>query len=90
VGHRDEVENVSSIGPSASSLKRTRKGLHSFFVPRTTPGSQPTIEAKWKKIEKRAAWECIDRWWYDADIPFNAINPAYYQRMIDVLMIAAI
>jgi hypothetical protein len=85
VGHRDEVENVSSVGPSASSLKRARKGLDSFFVPRTTPGSQPTIDAKWKKIEKEVAWECIARWWYDADIPFNATNSAYYQPMIDAI-----
>jgi hypothetical protein len=48
VGHRDELENVSSIGPSVSSLKRARKGPDSFFVPRTTPGSQPTIDTKWK------------------------------------------
>jgi hypothetical protein len=73
LGHRDE--HVS--GPSASSLKRARKGLDSFFVPCTTPGSQPTIDAKWKKIEKELAWECIARWWYDADIPFNATNFAY-------------
>jgi hypothetical protein len=33
-------------------LKRARKGLDAFFVPRTSPGSQPTIDAKWKKIEK--------------------------------------
>ena len=43
LGHRDE--HVSS--PSASSLKRERKGLDSFFVPHTTPGAQPNIDAKW-------------------------------------------
>jgi hypothetical protein len=66
IGHRDE--HVSS--PSSSNLKRACKGLDSFFVPSTTPGAQPTLDAKWKKIEKEAAWECIARWWYDADIPF--------------------
>ena len=61
-GHRDEPKNVFSLGPSASNLKRTHKGLESFFVPRTTPGSQPTIDAKWKKMEKEATWECTTRW----------------------------
>eukprot|EP00253_Pinus_taeda_P027317 PITA_27317 len=40
---------------SGLNLKRTttRKGIDSFFVPRTTPSSQPTLDAKWKKIEKK-------------------------------------
>ena len=84
-GHRDEPKNVFSLGPSASSLKRTCKGVDSFFVPRTTPGSQPTVDAKWKKIEKEVAWECIARWWYDTDISFNTSNSAYFQPMIDVI-----
>ena len=74
LGYRDE----HVFGPSASSLKRAREGFDSFFVPHTTLGSQTTIDAKWKKIEKDTAWECIARWWYDANIPFNATNSAYY------------
>jgi len=33
------------------------------------------IDVKWKKIEKEVIGirECIARWWYDADIPFNAL-----------------
>ena len=54
-------------------------------MPRTTLGAQPTIDAKWKKMEKDVACECIARWWYDADIPFNATNSAYYQPMIDAI-----
>jgi hypothetical protein len=63
IAHRDE--HVSS--PSSSNLKRARKGLDSFFVPRTTPSVQPTLDAKWKNKEKKASWKCIGRWWYDAD-----------------------
>ena len=36
-------------------------------------------------MEKEVAYECIARWWYDADIPFNATNFAYYQPMIDAI-----
>ena len=77
------------MGPSSSNLKRPRRGigrgLDSFFVPRTTPGAQPTVDAKWKKMEKEAAWECIARWWYDTNIPLNATNSSYYQPMIDAI-----
>ena len=40
---------------------------------------------KWKKIEREVTWECIARWWYDADIPFNAARSIYYQPMLDAI-----
>ena len=77
------------VGSSASNFKRPRKGtgrgLDSSFVPRTTPCAHPTIDAKWKKMEKEATWECIARWWYDAEISFNATSSSYYQPMIDAI-----
>ena len=36
-------------------------------------------------METEAAWECIARWWYDADIPFNASRSIYYQPMLDAI-----
>ena len=36
-------------------------------------------------MEKEDAWECVARWWYDANIPFNATNSSYYQPMIDAI-----
>jgi hypothetical protein len=82
---REEVEHVGGSGVGASTSKRSRGNLESFLVPRTTPGAQPTIDAKWKKIEREVAWECIARWWYDANIPFNVARSAYYQPMLDVV-----
>jgi hypothetical protein len=82
---REEVEHVGGSGAGASGSKRPRVNLDSFILPRTTPGSQPTIDAKWKKMEREVAWECIARWWYDADIPFNAAKSVYYQTMLDVV-----
>ena len=76
---------MSKVQFLTSVSKRPRGNLESFFVPRTTPGAQPTIDAKWKKIEREAAWECIARWWYDADIPFNAAKSVYYQPMLDAI-----
>ena len=34
---------------------------------------------------REAAWKCIARWWYDADIPFNAAKSVYYQPMLDAI-----
>jgi hypothetical protein len=65
--------------------KRPRGNLESFLVPRTTPGAQPTIDAKWKKIEREVAWKCIARLLYDVDIPFNAATSVYYQPMLDAI-----
>ncbi len=78
-------EHVGGSGVGASASKRPRGNLESFFVPCTTPGAQPTIDAKWKKTERNAAWECIARWWYDADIPFNVAKSVYYQPMLDAV-----
>ena len=46
--HREE--HVCGSGVGASTSKRPRDNLESFFVPCTIPGAQPTIDAKWKKI----------------------------------------
>ena len=82
---REENVVVGGVGSSTSQFKKPRGSLESFFQPRTTPGAQPTIDAKWKKVEKEVAWECIARWWYDADIPFNASRSIYYQPMLDAI-----
>jgi hypothetical protein len=37
-------EHVGGSGVGVSASKRPRGNLESFFVPRTTPGAQPTIE----------------------------------------------
>jgi hypothetical protein len=36
-------------------------------------------------MENEVAWECIVRWWYDVDIPFNATNYACYQPMLNAI-----
>jgi len=83
--HRASNSNLKRPRTTPGTTPISNRGLDSYFVPRTTPGAQPTIDAKWKKMEKEAAWECIARWWYDADIPFNATNSSYYQPMIDAI-----
>ena len=49
---------------------------------------QPTLDDHWKKKYKEVAYEYIARWWYDADLPFNAARSSYYQPMWDVVIAA--
>ncbi|XP_015936600.1 uncharacterized protein LOC107462518 [Arachis duranensis] len=51
-----------------------------------TPGAQPTIKSVLQS--KEIVEKCdiaIARWMMDASVPFNAVNSAYYQSMIDAI-----
>jgi hypothetical protein len=70
---------------SSPSATQTIKEM-SFFAPRTTPGSQPCIKSALATKEMvENARNAMTRWWYDANISFNATNSPYYQTMIDVV-----
>ena len=49
--HRASNSNLKRPRSTPVTTPMSNKGLESFFVPRTTPGAQPTIDAKWKKME---------------------------------------
>ena len=82
--------------PPPSETNVSKKGsIHSFFSPQNTPSNaaasrpiQPTIDAHWKKQYRMTAHEYIARWWYDADIPFNAARSPYFQPMWDSVVAA--
>jgi hypothetical protein len=63
------IPTREEIVSSTSNSKRTR--FDSFFVPHTTPSTKPNINSKWKKMENKVVWECMARWWSDANIYFN-------------------
>jgi len=46
---------------------------------------QPTLDDHWKKELRETACDYIARWWYDADIPFNASRSPYYEPMFDAI-----
>jgi hypothetical protein len=65
------------VPPIHENQPQKRKNIQSFFSPSSTPTnassmSQPTLDNHWKKQYKESTFEYIARWWYDADIPFNA------------------
>nr|XP_025703955.1 uncharacterized protein LOC112805843 [Arachis hypogaea] len=91
----DEIERnemrqqQASRIPAPSSRKgvgKQVKGLQSFFPPAATPGAQPSIKSVLQR--KEIVEKCdiaIARWMMDASVPFNAVNSAYYQPMIDAI-----
>ncbi|KAL4326853.1 hypothetical protein AHAS_Ahas13G0041600 [Arachis hypogaea] len=91
----DEIERnemrqqQASRIPAPSSRKgvgKQLKGLQSFFPPAATPGAQPSIKIVLQS--KEIVEKCdiaIARWMMDASVPFNAVNSAYYQPMIDAI-----
>ena len=94
--HHDEGNNDNERGGSKShssvsnyNTKRKEKvgeksNIKSFFAPRTTLGSQPSIRsslASRQMVEK--ARMNFARWWYHTNIPFHAAHFVYYQETLD-------
>ncbi|KAK2979663.1 hypothetical protein RJ640_000605 [Escallonia rubra] len=90
--HDDDIEDIvvsaGSVGNAEKKKGREvvvaskRKNVSSFFAPRTTPGSQPSIKSA------MATKEMIDnaKLAYDANVPFNGAHSKYYQPMFDVAL----
>ena len=49
---------------------------------------QPTLDQHWKQELRGVACDYIARWWYDADIPFNATRSPYYEPIFDAIYAA--
>jgi hypothetical protein len=77
-GISEEGSSAASIPPSTSS----------FFVPRTTPGAQPSIRSMVKQKEKEEADKLVGKCFLWSDIPFNiAKNNPFYQPMFDAVVV---
>ncbi|XP_059075804.1 uncharacterized protein LOC131043866 [Cryptomeria japonica] len=75
--------------PSHTFGPRVRKSkIDNFFVPRTTPGAQPSLESmSWNKEVHDAGRKAICKFWYFCNIPFIAARSSYWQGMIDAVTI---
>jgi hypothetical protein len=62
------ASGTATLGPRVRKSK-----LDSYFVPRTTPGAQPSLESMgWNKEVHDAARKQICKFWYFCNIPFVA------------------
>ncbi|GLJ27231.1 hypothetical protein SUGI_0533890 [Cryptomeria japonica] len=59
---------------------------NAFFQPRTTAGSQTTLESTgWRKTVTEQAKKAIANYWYSSHTAFHASRNPYWQPMIDAI-----
>ncbi|XP_015965600.1 uncharacterized protein LOC107489358 [Arachis duranensis] len=81
-----QQQQKSRVPTPISRKGKQVKGLQSYFPSATTPGAQPTIKNVLQSKEIMEKCDiAIAKWMVDASVPFNAINSAYYQPMIDAI-----
>ncbi|XP_035540232.1 uncharacterized protein LOC108986840 [Juglans regia] len=83
------MEGQSQLSKGKGKSKESGKsvgGLSRFFAPRTTSGAQPSIKSSMSSNEMIVkAKMAVARWWYDANLPFNAAQSKFYQVAIDAM-----
>eukprot|EP00253_Pinus_taeda_P023390 PITA_23390 len=79
-----EGSGPSGAGSTAASVNPV--AASSFFVPQTTPGSQPSIGSMLKRTEKEEADNLLAKFLLWSDIPFSIIrNNHFFQPVVDVI-----
>ena len=73
-----------STGGSTSAIAAKRSVTSSFFLPRTTPRSQPSLESFNEKKRKEADM-AVRRFWYHNYLSFNYAKSHFYQPMVDAI-----
>eukprot|EP00253_Pinus_taeda_P004648 PITA_04648 len=76
-------------------MKKGDMNIKSYFTPSSPSDAHgpqasrnqmpPTLDDHWKKELRETNCDYIARWWYDANIPFNASRSPYYEPMFDAI-----
>jgi hypothetical protein len=74
----------STTGPSTSAV---RSSTSPFFVSRSTPGGQPSIQSLIKRKEMEDADKLVAKCFLWSDIPFNIANNPFYHSMFEAAAI---
>lgn len=92
-GDSDTNEEVQEVQPRPTPTSTLNTGKRkasippdSFFAPRTTPCSQPTLRSvlSSKQAVHRAKM-AIARWFFDSNLPFHATKSPYFQAAADAI-----
>ncbi|XP_061958962.1 uncharacterized protein LOC133680161 [Populus nigra] len=88
VAKKKKIQSTSTVKQSTTSYGKQKKSatLGTYFMPRTTPGAQKSLQNCWQR--KEAVERCdlaLAKWMFDACVPFNAVNSVYYQHAIDAV-----
>ena len=68
------------------SGKRKKSTVDKYFAPRNTQGAQPSMRSV--LAGKEVIWRAdmaVERFFYDACIPTNAVNSFYFRPMLDAI-----
>jgi hypothetical protein len=76
--------HFSATGPSTSA---NPSSTSSYFVLRSTPGGQPSIQSLIKRKETEEADKLVAKCFLWSDIPFNIANNPFYHSMFEVVAI---
>ena len=90
--------SLESIQERGKAKIKKKGDIKSYFTPSSLSDSahcpqanrgqmQPTLDDHWKKELREITCGYIARWWYDADIPFNASRSPYYEPLFDVIFV---
>ncbi|KAH9310967.1 hypothetical protein KI387_026002, partial [Taxus chinensis] len=88
-----DVEASSNAAtPRGQTLGRgssTNSSSTMFFVARSTPGSQPSLEGTaWNKEMHNKARIAAENFWYYNNIPFNVAKSPYWENLVTALTVA--
>ncbi|XP_034893435.1 uncharacterized protein [Populus alba] len=88
VAKKKKIQSTGTLKQSTTSYGKQKKSatLGTYFMPRTTPGAQKSLQNCWQR--KEAVERCdlaLTKWMFDACVPFNAVNSVYYQHAIDAV-----
>ena len=73
-----------SIGNSTLAFAANISITSPFFLPRTTPRSQLTLESFNEKKRKEANM-VVRKFWYRHSLSFNYAKSYFYQPMVDII-----
>eukprot|EP00253_Pinus_taeda_P022828 PITA_22828 len=80
------AEGGGPSGTGSTAASTNPIATSSFFVPRTTPGSQPSIGSMLKRTEKEHADKLLAKFLLWSDIPFSIVrNNPFFQPAIDAI-----
>ncbi|KAJ8641147.1 hypothetical protein MRB53_017841 [Persea americana] len=81
---KELVSQISTQNKRRGVSNTSQSPMSNFFAPRTSPGSQPGIKSALASKElKDAADLAVGRFWFDANLPFNAAKSKFCQAMAD-------
>ncbi|KAF7811593.1 uncharacterized protein G2W53_032569 [Senna tora] len=76
----------TNVKGKSNEKGKSSSGINSYFMPRTTPGAQPTLKSVLQSKEARERCDlAISKWMIDVCLPFNVVTSPYYQPMIDAI-----